>query len=156
VSPRFLRSAGILLYRAADQVEVLIGHPGGPFWANRHEGAWSIIKGIVEPGEDEQATALREFEEETGLRLEPDGMIDLGEVVLRSGKVVTAWGVGGDFDVAELRSNPVRMEWPRNSGNHIDFPEIDEVRWCRLEEAANLLNPAQVPLLARLQESLDH
>ena len=154
--PSTLKSAGILLFRNPEQIEVLIGHPGGPFWANKHLGAWSIVKGLVEQGEDEQSTALREFEEETGLRLQPDYMIALGEVVLRSGKVVSAWGVEGDFDVANLRSNSVRMEWPRNSGHQIEFPEIDEVRWCSLDEAARLLNRAQVPLLNRLQESLDH
>lgn len=151
-----LRSAGILLYRRRGSLEVLIGHPGGPFWANKQEGAWSVIKGLVESGEEERSAALREFAEETGNTLQPGHLIDLGEVQLRSGKVVVAWGVEGDFDVSRLQSNPVRLEWPRGSGNVIEFPEIDEVRWCSLSKATILLNPRQIPFLQRLQESLDH
>ena len=153
---RPLRSAGILLYRLEGPLEVLIGHPGGPFWQNKHEGAWSIIKGLVEPGEDENVAALREFEEETGHALGAVHMVDLGEVRLRSGKHVVAWGVEGNFDVSLLRSNTVRMTWPHHSERVIEFPEIDVVRWCSVEEASSLLNQGQIPFLERLKEYLDH
>lgn len=150
-------SAGILLYRDSGGVlEVLIGHPGGPFWANRHEGAWSIPKGLVEPGEDARATALREFAEETGHTLTESDAVALGEVTLRSGKRVVAWAIRGDLDPETASSNPVRMEWPRGSGNHIEFPEIDQLRWCRPDEAVRLLNPAQTEFLFRLRKWLDH
>ncbi len=151
-----LRSAGILLFREALELEVLLAHPGGPFWRNRQRGAWSIPKGLVEPGEDEQGAALREFEEETGVRLERHLLMALGEVQLRSKKTVVAWACPGDLDPADLTSNLVRLEWPRGSGRVIEFPEIDEVRWCTLEEAALLLNEGQLPLLVRLKETLDH
>ncbi|MDJ0923456.1 MAG: NUDIX domain-containing protein [Acidimicrobiia bacterium] len=150
------RSAGILLFRTEPSLGVLIGHPGGPFWRNKHEGAWSIPKGLVEPGEDERNAALREFAEETGVKLEPAAMIDLGEVQLRSGKVVVAWAVRGDLDASLLASNPVRLEWPRGSGRVLEFPEIDEFRWCSPAEAGLLLNERQEPLLRRLEEYLDH
>ena len=150
------RSAGILLFRHGLELEVLLAHPGGPFWRNRQKGAWSIPKGLVEPGEDEQAAAVREFEEETGLRVERDLLIPLGEVRLRSKKTVVAWACAGDLDPADLSSNTVRLEWPRGSGRVIEFPEIDEVRWCNAHEAALLLNEGQLPLLDRLKETLDH
>lgn len=150
-------SAGILLFRhGSGRIEVLIGHPGGPFWKNRNEGAWSIPKGLVEPEEDSRQAALREFAEETGLQLPDQGMIPLGSVRLRSGKEVAAWAVRGDLDPAAAVSNAVIMEWPPGSGRRIEFPELDELRWCSMKEAAQLLNPAQEPFLLRLQESLDH
>ncbi len=151
-----LRSAGILLFREALELEVLLAHPGGPFWRNKQRGAWSIPKGLVEPGEDEQGAALREFEEETGVRLERHLLLALGEVQLRSKKTVVAWACPGDLDPADLKSNSVRLEWPRGSGRVIEFPETDEVRWCTLDEAAFLLNEGQLPLLVRLKETLDH
>ncbi len=150
-------SAGILLYRETGGVlEVLIGHPGGPFWAKRQEGAWSIPKGLVEAGEDARATALREFAEETGHVLRESDALALGEVTLRSGKRVVAWAMRGDLDPTKAVSNPVRMEWPRGSGRQIEFPEIDELRWCRVDEALRLLNPAQTDFLKRLRKWLDH
>lgn len=150
------RSAGILLFRRRPGLEVLIGHPGGPFWRNKQEGAWSIPKGLVEADEDVRAAAFREFQEETGLTLDSSGTIDLGEVKLRSGKVVVAWGVEGDFEVSRLQSNFVHLEWPRGSGRVIEFPEIDEIRWCSVDEASTLLNRGQIPFVSRLQEYLDH
>lgn len=150
------QSAGVLLFRRGERLEVLIGHPGGPFWKSKHEGAWSIPKGLVEPAENERVAALREFAEETGHQLEPETMIELGSVSLRSGKRVIAWAVEGDLDVTTAVSNPVVMEWPRESGRTIEFPELDEVRWCAIPEAVGLLNPAQRPFLSRLQERLDH
>lgn len=151
------RSAGVLLYRYdQNQLQVLVGHPGGPFWRNRHEGAWSIPKGLVEPGEDETVAARREFEEETGQPVAGGHLLALGETKLKSGKTVVVWAQEGDFDVALLRSNPVSIEWPRGSGRTLDFPEIDELRWCSLSEGHRLLNSAQRIFLDRLQESLDH
>lgn len=153
---RRARSAGILLFRQGLQLEVLLAHPGGPFWRNKQKGAWSIPKGLVEPGEDERAAAIREFGEETGSQLEPRLLMTLGEVQLRSRKTVIAWACPGDFDPSDLESNSVRLEWPRGSGRFIEFPEIDEVRWCTIDEATILLNEGQLPLLHRLKEILDH
>ena len=150
------RSAGILLYRFAPGLEVVLAHPGGPFWRNKQLGAWSIPKGLIDPGEDEQAAAVREFAEETGKQLDTQSLLPLGEVRLRSGKTVVAWGCRGDLDPASLESNTVRLELPRGSGRVIEFPEIDQVRWCSPETAAELLNAGQIPLLDRLKESLDH
>ena len=150
-------SAGILLFRIGDDgLEVLIGHPGGPFWANRHEGAWSIPKGLLDPGEDARQAARREYEEETGSPVPPGPMYDLGEVELRSGKRVVAWGVEGDLDADRARSNRIPIEWPRGTGRIIEIPEIDQFRWCGPDEAASLLNPAQVSFVGRLQKSLNH
>jgi predicted NUDIX family NTP pyrophosphohydrolase len=151
------RSAGVLLFRRQpDGLRVLLGHPGGPFWRNKHTGAWSIPKGLVESGEDERAAALREFSEETGSKLDGKDMVALGETTLRSGKTVMAWAVEGDLDVASLASNPVRLEWPRGSGTIVEFPEIDKIRWCALDEARILLNSGQVTFLDRLQDQLNH
>lgn len=150
-------SAGVLLYRLVEGgPQVLLAHPGGPFWRNKQQGAWSIPKGLVEPGEDEREAALREFWEETGHRLEAADLIPLGETTMRSGKTVVAWGAAGDMDVAQLESNSVRIEWPRESGRTIEFPEIDEVRWCSIHEARLLINQAQQFFLNRLEELLDH
>lgn len=150
-------SAGILLFRETDSgLQVLIGHPGGPFWAKRQAGAWSVPKGLVEPDEDPLAAARREFLEETGLDVGNEPVIDLGSVTQKSGKEVVAWAVRGDLDPAEARSNTIRVEWPRGSGRLVEFPEIDEVRWCGLPEATKLLNPAQQYFLVRLRKWLDH
>ena len=151
------RSAGILLFRFREEgIEVLVGHPGGPFWKNRHEGAWSIPKGLVEDGEDPRAAAIREFAEETGHTVDPTGLLELGSVRLSSGKEVLAWGIEDDLDPASITSNPVVIEWPRGTGRMIEFPEIDEVRWATIAEARILLNPGQQPFLRRLEEMLDH
>jgi predicted NUDIX family NTP pyrophosphohydrolase len=151
------QSAGILLFREDRGVlEVLIGHPGGPFWANKQEGAWSIPKGLVEPDEDPMATARREFAEETGFAVPDSPAYDLGSVELRSKKQVVAWAIRGIVDPADATSNSVRMEWPRGSGRIIEFPEIDELRWCAEAEAEILLNSAQKRFIARLRKRLDH
>lgn len=150
-------SAGILLYRRdRGHLEVLIGHPGGPFWAKRHQGAWSIPKGLVDGDEDPQVAARREFAEETGSELPETEMLELGEVELRSGKRVVAWAIEGTLDTATATSNTVEMDWPRGSGRTIEFPEIDELRWCSVEEAGELLNPAQKSFVERLRKRLDH
>jgi len=147
------RSAGILLHRVRDCArEVLLVHPGGPFWAKRDLGAWSIPKGEYEDGEDARACALREFSEELGTPA-PDGdLVDLGEVRQRGGKVVTAWALAGDADADAIRSNTFTLEWPPRSGAMREFPEIDRAGWFDLDEARERILPAQAPLLERLAE----
>lgn len=143
-------SAGILLYHYVDgHLEVLIAHPGGPLWANRNVGAWSIPKGLVDDGEDMLAAAVREFAEETGY--EPAGPFrSLGEVILKSGKAVFAWAAEGDFDPRALVSNTFDMEWPPRSGIIGSYPEIDRAEWVEPAAAVRLLNPAQSELIDRL------
>jgi predicted NUDIX family NTP pyrophosphohydrolase len=147
------RSAGILLHRVRDGVrEVLLVHPGGPFWAKKDLGAWSLPKGEYEDDEDPQACALREFAEELGTP-PPDGeLVELGEVRQRAGKVVTAWALAGDADPAAIRSNTFTMEWPPRSGAMREFPEVDRAGWFSLDEARERILPAQAPLLERLAE----
>jgi predicted NUDIX family NTP pyrophosphohydrolase len=150
-----VRSAGILLYRrAASGPEVLLVHPGGPFWARRDEGAWSIPKGEHDDGEDAVDAARREFAEETGSALALDALVPLGEVRQRSGKRVAAWAAEGDLDPAEVRSNTFEMEWPPRSGRTQAFPEVDRAEWFPLEEAQRRMLPAQAPFVDRLREQL--
>jgi predicted NUDIX family NTP pyrophosphohydrolase len=145
------RSAGIVLYRpGADGVEVLLVHPGGPFWAKKDAGAWSIPKGEYEDGEDPLACALREFEEETGTRLDGEGVVELGSVRQKSGKQVSAWAVAGDLDPATVSSNTFVMEWPPRSGRQAEFPEIDRAQWFGIDAAREKLVAAQAELLDRL------
>jgi predicted NUDIX family NTP pyrophosphohydrolase len=145
------RSAGILLYRDRDGVrEVLLVHPGGPFWAKRDAGAWSIPKGEYADGEDPRACALREFEEELGAPLVAGELVELGSVRQRSGKVVTAWAAEGDLDPTGITSNTFELEWPPRSGRMREFPEVDRAAWFGLEEAREKLVPAQAELLSRL------
>lgn len=148
-------SAGLLLFRrTGDGIEVLIAHPGGPMWARRDEGAWSLPKGALDVDEDLLDAARREFREETG-HAAPDGpSIDLGEVRMRSGKVVHAWGVEGDLDPAAIESMPFELEWPPRSGRRVTVPEIDRVAWLRPGEARRLLNAAQAAFVDRLLEAL--
>ncbi|MDQ3009673.1 MAG: NUDIX domain-containing protein [Acidobacteriota bacterium] len=143
-------SGGILLYRwGVDGIEVLIAHPGGPFWAKRDAGAWSIPKGLVDAGEEALAAACREFEEETGLP--PAGpFLELGEVRQKAGKVIHAWACKGDADPASLKSNVMRAEWPYKSGRWITFPEVDQYLWCDPQTAHEKLNPAQAEFVDRL------
>lgn len=124
-------------------------HPGGPLWAKKDAGAWSIPKGEYDAGEDPLEVAFRELEEETGLRAE-GAPVALRPVRQKSGKVVTAWGLEGDFDPRTLRSNTFHMEWPPRSGKTAEFPEVDRAAWVDLEEARLKLNPALVPLLEEL------
>jgi predicted NUDIX family NTP pyrophosphohydrolase len=152
-------SAGLLLYRwvtdQPDGIEVLVAHPGGPVWSRRDTGAWSLPKGAPDVGEDLFDAARREFHEELGQR-PPDGPpIDLGEVRMRSGKTVRAWGVEGDFDPRRLRSLEVEVEWPPRSGRVLLVPEIDRVAWVRPHEARRRLNPAQAEFVDRLVRRLD-
>ena len=148
-------SAGILLWRNQNgAVEVLLAHNGGPYWAKKDHGHWTIPKGEVEPGEELAAVARREFAEETGHDV-PDGpLIDLGEIRQKSGKVVLGWAVEGDLDPATAVSNTYEMEWPPRSGQVRAFPEIDRVEWFGLEEARGRLKEAQVPFLERLEAAL--
>ena len=145
-------SAGILLFRERERgLEVLLGHPGGPFFAKKDEGSWTVLKGEAEQGEDPQAVARREFAEETGSQ-PPDGtMLELGEIRQKGGKTVVAWALAGDLDPATARSNTFEMEWPPRSGRRRAFPEIDRVDWFDLEAARTKILPAQVPLLDRLE-----
>jgi predicted NUDIX family NTP pyrophosphohydrolase len=148
-------SAGILLWRSREGgVEVLLAHNGGPYWARKDHGHWTIPKGEVEPGEELAAVARREFAEETGHEV-PDGpLIDLGQIRQKSGKVVLGWAVEGDLDPATAVSNTYEMEWPPRSGRVQAFPEIDRVEWFGLEEARGRLKEAQVPFLDRLEAAL--
>ena len=145
-------SAGILAYRKGGrELEVLLVHPGGPFWKNKDLGAWTIPKGEIADGEDPLATARREFAEETSLR--PDGPFEpLGNVTQKGGKVVHAWAFEGDCDPAAIRSNTYKVEWPPRSGQWREFPEVDRAFWFGLEDARAKINAAQAALLDRLEE----
>jgi predicted NUDIX family NTP pyrophosphohydrolase len=147
-------SAGLLPYRtAAGALEVLLVHPGGPFWARKDLGAWSIAKGEHAPDEDALAAARREFEEETGHA--PAGpFLPLGSVTQAAGKVVTAWATELDWDPARLRSNTFEVEWPKGSGRKRSFPEVDRAEWFGLEEAARRILPAQRAFLEALARAL--
>jgi len=150
------RSAGILLYRRTPtgSVEVLLAHPGGPIWERRDTGAWTLPKGEYEPGEEAEAVARREFEEETG-HPAPDGpAIDLGEIRQKGGKIVAAWAIEGDLDPALASSNTFPLEWPPRSGRWIDVPEIDRVAWFSPDDARIRLKETQVPLVERLLDAL--
>jgi predicted NUDIX family NTP pyrophosphohydrolase len=147
-------SAGILPYRVRDgRVEVLLVHPGGPFWARKDLGAWSIAKGEHGPDEDALAAARREFAEETGL-IPPGPFLSLGSVSQASGKVVAAWATELDWDPARLVSNTFTVEWPKGSGRDRTFPEVDRAEWFGLEEAARRLLPAQRGFLDALAGKL--
>src|SRR5262245_12697574 len=144
------RSAGILLYRRRPGViEVLLVHPGGPFWAKKDEGAWSIPKGEYAPGEEPLAAARREFAEETGVPVEGEALA-LGSFRQSSAKIVDAWAVEGDFDPAALRSNTFTLEWPPRSGKMREVPEVDRAAWFAPEEAARKLLKGQRPILEAL------
>src|SRR6478609_10764122 len=147
-------SAGLLLYRRMNgTLELFLAHPGGPFWAKRDLGAWTIPKGTVDEGEELLETALREFHEETGITAH-EPFLPLGSVKQRAGKTVHAWAWEGDADAATITSNDARAEWPRNSGNWVTYPEVDRCAWFDLETAARKMNPAQAELLARLTEKI--
>jgi predicted NUDIX family NTP pyrophosphohydrolase len=144
-------SAGVLLYRVCDGVvEVLIAHPGGPFWARKDNGVWSIPKGEYTDGEDPWMAAQREFLEELGLAVPAGPRIDLGPLKQPSGKVVTAFAIHGDLDVTDARSNTFELEWPKGSGTMRDFPEVDRVGWFAAAQARTKLLKGQRAFLDRL------
>jgi predicted NUDIX family NTP pyrophosphohydrolase len=147
-------SAGLLMYRMRKgQMEVLLVHPGGPFWKNKDTGAWFAPKGEVEPGEELLTAAKREFREETGLT--PAGPFDdLGNVRHKSGKIVHAWGFKGDCDTALVRSNTFTMEWPPHSGKQAEFPEIDRAKFLPIAQAREKMHPAEFALVVRLGDIL--
>jgi predicted NUDIX family NTP pyrophosphohydrolase len=148
------RSAGILLHRyRGDGIEILLVHPGGPFWARRDEGAWSIPKGEYLADEEPLAAARREFEEELGTPPPAGPATDLGEVRQRGGKVVRAFALEGDLDPGRIRSNTLWLEWPPRSGRMVEVPEVDRAGWFGLKEAGKKINPAQIELLRRLAAS---
>ena len=150
------RSAGILLYRlSAEAPEVLLVHPGGPFWEKRDAGAWSIPKGEYGEDEDPQDCARREFAEETGTELPPGALADLGSVRLRSGKQVRGYAAEGDLDAEAILSNDFEMEWPPRSGRREAFPEVDRAGWFGLDAAREKLNPAQSAFIDRLVKLLE-
>lgn len=143
-------SAGVLVFRRRDGAfQFLLVHPGGPFWKNKDAGAWTIPKGIVEPGEDPRACALRELREETGLDYTGE-VIELGAITQKAGKRVRAWAAECEFDPASLVSMTFEMEWPPKSGRRATFPEVDRAGWFALDEAREKINPAQAVLLDRL------
>ena len=148
-------SAGLLVYRGtADDVEVFLVHPGGPYWARKDLGAWSIPKGEISADEDPLLAAHREFEEETGSAV--DGpTIALGEIRQTSGKRVQAWAICGDLDASQIRSNTFEIEWPTRSGLMRAFPEVDRAAWFAIDEARRRILPSQEPLLDRLLAALE-
>ena len=147
------RSAGLLLWRRAPEghLEVLLGHPGGPLFAGKDEGVWSVPKGEYLPDEEAFAAAYREFTEELGVAPPDAEAVHLGEVVQRSGKVVTVWAQPGDLDVTDIVSNPFSMVWPPRSGRLQQFPELDRAAWLDVPTARRKLAPAQRAFLDRLE-----
>jgi predicted NUDIX family NTP pyrophosphohydrolase len=150
------RSAGILMYRRRGaELRVLLVHPGGPFWAKKDEGAWSIPKGEYDEGEEPLDVARREFEEELGTPPSSGQVIDLGEVIQPSRKKIKAFAIEGDFDPSTLMSNTFEMEWPPKSGRMQSFPEVDRAEWFAPDEAREKILPGQRPLIDRLQAGLN-
>jgi predicted NUDIX family NTP pyrophosphohydrolase len=145
-------SAGLVMYRIhGEGLEVLLVHPGGPFWVKKDAGAWFIPKGEVNLGEDQLVAAQREFEEETSIK--PDGrFLPLGAVKNKSGKTIVAWAFQGDCDPGAIRSNTFSMEWPPKSGKQREFPEVDRAAFFTIELAKNMIHPSEAELLSRLQQ----
>jgi predicted NUDIX family NTP pyrophosphohydrolase len=154
VSALSKKSAGLLLFReVSGRLEVLLVHPGGPFWAKKDEGAWSLPKGEFEDNEEPLAAAKREFEEETGF-IPVGEMVPLKPLRQPSGKLVYAWAVRGDVDPAGLRSNKFSLEWPPKSGRYREYPEIDRAAWFPVEAAGRKILKGQAAFLVQLQEKL--
>lgn len=147
-------SAGILLYRGTGaELQVLLVHPGGPYWRGKDEGAWTIPKGLINPGEEALAAAVRELKEETGITVEGP-FIPLQPVRQKAGKVVTAFACEGDCDAAAITSNTFTLEWPPRSGRMQEFPEVDRAQWFSPDEARTKINPAQAALIDELRTRL--
>ena len=150
------KSAGILLFRERDgHVEVLLVHPGGPFWAKKDDGAWSVPKGELEEDEDPLTAAMREVKEETGIDIDGD-LIAMKQLRQPGGKIVYAWAAEGDFDAATLKSNSFSMEWPPKSGLRREFPEVDRAAWFTLELAKSKILRGQVGFIDQLQEIIEN
>jgi predicted NUDIX family NTP pyrophosphohydrolase len=148
-------SAGILLFRTRPAgVEVMLVHPGGPFWAKKDAGSWSIPKGLADEGENLLAAAKREFLEETGMAIEGE-FLDLGRHKQAGGKTIVAWACEADFDPAKLRSNTFAIEWPPRSGRTAEFPEVDRAAWYSIDEAPEKINKGQAPIIAALVKRLE-
>lgn len=149
-------SAGILLFRFRNgNLEVMLVHPGGPFWEKMDEGVWSIPKGLIEESEDTLEAAKREFKEETGFEVDGE-FIDLGEIKQPSKKVIHAWAVEKDLDVTNIVSNTFKLEWPRNSGKIREYPEIDKACWFNIEQAKKKILKGQVGFIDRLAKILNY
>ncbi|HSB51630.1 MAG TPA: NUDIX domain-containing protein [Dissulfurispiraceae bacterium] len=147
-------SAGLLMYRRKEgQLQVFLVHPGGPFWMKKDQGAWSIPKGLFEPGEDAYAAAKREFQEETGIRAS-GVLVALAPVRTPSGKIVHAWALEGDCDPDSIRSNTFTIEWPPRSGKMREFPEVDRAAWFAISEARRRIHRGQVALLDELERKV--
>ena len=145
------KSAGLLLYRRRDHIEVFLVHPGGPLWANKDAGAWSLPKGEFDAGEDPLEAAKREFLEETGTAVDGE-FVALSPVVQRSGKTVFAWAIEADFDPSQLKSNSFSMEWPPRSGKVREFPEVDRAAWFDIPEARNRILDGQASFIDQLEQ----
>ncbi len=150
------RSAGLLMYRrGGERLEVLLVHPGGPFFTRKDAGAWTIPKGLLDGDEEPLDAALREFREETSFAVEARDFVELGEVRLASGKLVLAWACAGDCDPTQVQSNTFELEWPPRSGLRRSYPEVDRAAWFDVPSARAALNPAQAPFLDRLLAALE-
>jgi len=148
-------SAGLLIHRGSGgALEVLLVHPGGPFWSKKDDGAWFIPKGEIEPGEDALGAARREFHEELGLEPPPGEPLALGSVKNKSGKTIHAWALAGDLDLAGFHSNAFELEWPPRSGQTQRFPEVDRARYFGVVEVSVKMNPGELPLFERLMSRL--
>lgn len=147
------QSAGLLVYRKGEPIEIFLVHPGGPFWKGKEAGAWSIPKGEFKEGEEPLTAAQREFTEETGQTI-TGNFIALTPVKQKAGKTVFAWAVEGEADAENITSNRFKLEWPYKSGKFITVPEVDKASWFSLEEAKQKINPAQAGLIDELVEKL--
>ena len=149
------QSAGLLVYRKRNfQTEVLLVHPGGPFWSKKDLGAWSIPKGEYDESEDSLGAAKREFEEETGQPAPHENPIDLGEIKRRDGKIIKAWAVLGDLDVSAISSNKIKIEWPPRSGKQMEIPEVDRADWFIISKAGPKMHRGQDEFINRLAAHL--
>ncbi len=151
-----LHSAGLLLYRMRDgRPELFLAHPGGPYWAKKDDGVWTIPKGLIDTDEDPLAAARREFAEETGFAIDGD-FIPLGELKQKGNKIVHAWAVAGDVDAAAVKSNTYPIQWPPNSGRWRNYPEVDRAGWFTVDEARTKILPGQAAFIDRLLELLSN
>ena len=149
------QSAGILVYRQLPaDLEVLLVHPGGPFWAKKDDGAWFIPKGELEPGEEPLAAALREFQEELGMPPPAGDPAALGSAKNKGGKLIHAWALAGDLELGAFKSNTFSLEWPPKSGKSREFPEVDRAQYFGIEQALVKMHPAELPFVQRLLEAL--